>query len=126
MLEPSKLIEHLQSALDHHRDRHTVLAGNLANLDTPGYRPFDLVRGAEGTAPEPLAKTDPAHRSAEGLGASGTVERDDTSPARADGNAVSLERELAKIDGNRVRYLGISELISRRLALLRYASGGGT
>ena len=42
-----------------------------------------------------------------------------------DGNAVQLERELAKIDANRVRYGTSAELVSRRMALLRYAAGDG-
>jgi flagellar basal body rod protein FlgB len=41
----------MQSALTFHRERHTVLAGNIANLDTPGYKPLDLQRSTptEGT-----------------------------------------------------------------------------
>jgi flagellar basal body rod protein FlgB len=46
--------------------------------------------------------------------------------AGSDGNAVSLERELAKIDANRVRHSASAELASRRLALLRYAAGDGS
>ena len=36
-----------------------------------------------------------------------------------------LEKELAKIDANRVRYSASTELVSRRLALLRYAASDG-
>ena len=43
-----------------------------------------------------------------------------------DGNTVELERELAKIDANRVRYGTSTELASRRLALLRYAASDGS
>jgi len=39
-------------------------------------------------------------------------------------NAVSLERELSKIDANRARYATSAELVSRRLAVLRYAASG--
>ena len=46
--------------------------------------------------------------------------------AGPDGNAVQLERELAKVDANRLRYATSSELVSRRMALLRYAAGDGT
>ena len=37
-------LDTLQAALTFHRERHTVLAGNIANLDTPGYKPLDLQR----------------------------------------------------------------------------------
>ncbi len=101
-------VDGLTEAMSYHRDRHTVLAGNVANLDTPGYRPVDLERGAGGG---------PGHQ---------LVIDDGGALAGPDGNAVQLERELAKIDANRVRYATSAELVSRRLAMLRYAAGDGT
>ena len=44
----------------------------------------------------------------------------------ADGNAVDLEREMAKVAANRVRYGTSSELVSRRMALLRYTATDGS
>jgi flagellar basal body rod protein FlgB len=44
----------------------------------------------------------------------------------SDGNAVTLEREMSKIDANRTRYSTSAELLSRRFAMLRYAAGDGT
>jgi flagellar basal-body rod protein FlgB len=116
-------VDHLTSAMTFHRERHTVIAGNLANLDTPGFRPVDLVRPEAAAAVAPVTTHD------------GHIASSPTEPAvsfddggalqGADGNAVSLERELAKVDANRVRYNTSSELVSRRLALLRYAAGDG-
>jgi flagellar basal-body rod protein FlgB len=34
----------LQYALDFHMERHNLLASNLANVDTPRYKPVDLAR----------------------------------------------------------------------------------
>ncbi len=34
-------------ALDYHLERANVLAGNVANIDTPGFRPRELVRPSE-------------------------------------------------------------------------------
>lgn len=101
----------LQAALTFHRERHTVLAGNVANLDTPGYRPLDLSRPSPG-----------------GDGENQVITSFDDGGAfqGPDGNAVSLERELAKIDANRTRYNTTAELVSRRIAMLRYAAGDGT
>lgn len=116
----------LESALTFHRERHTVLAGNIANLDTPGYKPVDLQRTTptEGTT---LAVTADGHIGG-ASGASGMVQSfTDTDQMQGpDGNAVELERELSKIDANRARYATSSELVSRRIALLRYAAGDGT
>jgi flagellar basal-body rod protein FlgB len=116
-------LDTLQSALTYHRERHTVLAGNVANLDTPGYRPVDLTRSTSDATR--LAVTHDGHVS--GTAASTYVTSFDDGGAMqgADGNAVSLERELAKIDANRARYATTAELVSRRLVMLRYAAGDG-
>jgi len=118
-------IDHLQAALTYHRERHTVLAGNIANLDTPGYRSADLVRQVQGD-PSSLAVSEPGHI-ASAAGPDFVTSLDDSGKLQSpDGNAVSLERELAKIDANRTRYATSAELVSRRFALLRYAAGDGT
>lgn len=118
-------VDTLQAAMTYHRERHTVLAGNVANLDTPGFRPKDLVRtGTAGS--NGLATTSEAHIATASTGDMVTAVDDGGTTQGPDGNAVSLERELAKIDANRTRYATSSELVSRRLALLRYAAGDGT
>lgn len=100
-------VDSLASVMTFHRDRHAVLAGNVANVDTPGYVPFDLE-----------APLDPS-------GEAELVQKADVTP-RADGNAVSMEQELAKIDANRVRYNVASQVVSKKLALMKYTAGDGT
>ena len=118
-------VDKLQAAMTFHRERHAVLAGNVANVDTPGYRPFDLSPAAADD-PQTLAVTEPGHIGAS-PGQAYTKEFSDEGQLQTpDGNHVSLERELAKIDANRTRYATSAELVSRRLALLRYAAGDGT
>jgi flagellar basal-body rod protein FlgB len=115
----------LERAMSFHRERHAVLAGNVANVDTPGFRPADLSRREELRAEIPLALTNEQHFS---LGEEGDAELvfDSSGPTQgADGNAVNLDRELSKIDANRTRYTTNTELLSRRAALLRYAATDG-
>ena len=111
--------------MTYHRERHTVIAGNVANLDTPGYRPVDLERR---TAADPaaMAVTHEGHMAPAPAFDVVTSFDDGGALLSPDGNAVSLERELSKVDANRTRYATSSELVSRRLALLRYAAGDGT
>ena len=120
------LIDKLQAAMTFHRERHAVLAGNIANVDTPGYRPYDLEQIDAAQAPVAMTTTAPDQI---GSAATTTYTKtfDDGGGTQSpDGNAVSLERELAKIDANRARYSTAAELVSRRLAMLRYAAGDGT
>lgn len=119
-------LDTMQSALTFHRERHTVLAGNIANLDTPGYKPLDLQRTTP-TEATTLAVTSDGHiGGAAGARSVVTAFTDTDQTQGPDGNAVQLERELSKIDANRARYATSSELVSRRIAMLRYAAGDGT
>ena len=110
----------LQAALTYHRERHPVLAGNLVNLDTPGYRPIE---------PERRTAGDPAELAVphEGPGAA-TSFHDGGTLQGSDDNAISLERalsKLSKIDGHRARTATAAERVSRRLAVPRCAAGDG-
>jgi flagellar basal-body rod protein FlgB len=119
-------VDALETAMTFHRERQTVLAGNVANVDTPGYRPMDIERVSAGeTGSLALTQTEAGHLSAGGSTGATTSFDDSGKSASADGNYVNLERELAKMDANRVRYAASSELVSRRLAMLRYAAGDG-
>jgi len=123
----------LQRSLDFHTERHNVLASNVANVDTPGFRALELVRGAEadegggpGGPKLRLRTTDARHfpRSpATGAGDEGTVEEDPTAQVGADGNSVSLDREMSKLAANDLRYETASVLVRSFLGGLRYAAG---
>lgn len=119
-------IDSLAGAMSYHRERQGVLAGNLGNLETPGYRPVDLERVV--TPAGSLACTEPGHLQAAGgtgVGEFQLVFDDGGKLNGPDGNAVTPDRELAKMGANQVRYNTSTELVSRRLALLRYAAGDG-
>ena len=121
-------IDKLSQAMTFHRERHAVLAGNIANVDTPGYRPYDITQES---APSdlPLATTESGETlqpdGAPGAAYAQTFD-DGGQLAGPDGNAVSMERELAKIDANRTRYATAADLVSRRMAILKYAAGDGS
>jgi flagellar basal-body rod protein FlgB len=118
-------VDRLEAAMTFHRERHSVLAGNVANVDTPGYRPLDLERTEPAEGAGALATTHAGHMQAAGLEGT-TLTFADADAAGADGNSVSLERELSKIDANRVRYQTSAELTTRRMALIRYGAGDGS
>lgn len=114
-------------ALTLRADRQKVLAANIANADTPGYkaRDFDFAKvladagGAPGSASgADAARTHGAHRGA--IAARGGSASDPAllyrSPeqASADGNTVELDRERANFADNAVRYE----------ATLRFINGG--
>jgi flagellar basal-body rod protein FlgB len=84
--------------------RQQLLAQNVANADTPGYRPQDLQPFAKSLAAAGAAdaaspvQTNPMHMAGTLPSGVNAVDRMAKPDARApDGNAVSLQDELAKV-----------------------------
>jgi flagellar basal-body rod protein FlgB len=117
--------------------RHEILSANIANADTPGYRPKDLdfktlMRSAVDTE-----DTMPAgDREAQNDRAVGEVDiqsaiyepsfpNDRQGEDRLDGNSVSLDRQMGTLTENSLAYEASLTLLSRTLANLRYVIGEG-
>ncbi len=123
-------VDRVSHALNYHLERHNILASNVANIETPGFRPLELVRQERGGANGNLrlAGTDERHLgSAPGGGQPGfEAQIDATAPVGTDGNGVALEREMAKVAANDLRYEGAVRVINRRLTMIRYAASDAT
>lgn len=126
-------VDSLRNALDYQVSRHNVLASNIANAETPGFRPQELLRDSEkqplGTLP--LEVTSKGHVG--GVPGAGhgeepeyQVREDRTAQPGANGNSVSLEHEMAKLAANDIRFEGGVKIVSHKLAMLRYAANDGT
>lgn len=118
----------LRGALDFHVARHNVLASNLANAETPGFQPMELVRdpARSDLRTLALAATDGGHIGAASAAGTDYASRADTTIAPgANGNAVSLEREMSKLAANDIHYDGAVKIVSSKLAMLRYAANDG-
>jgi flagellar basal-body rod protein FlgB len=80
--------------------RQSVLAQNVANADTPGYRPSDLVpfrRELEGQMRLAMARTQAGHGAGSPLAAANARAERGAREVTPDGNAVSLDREALRI-----------------------------
>jgi flagellar basal-body rod protein FlgB len=122
----------VRHALDYHLSRHNVLSSNIANAETPGFRPQELLREPERAGPNslPLEVTSGAHvgaASPENLdGSEFDVREDRTVSPGANGNSVSLEHEMSKLAANDLRFEGAVKIVSHQLGMLRYAANDGT
>ncbi len=121
-------IELGRRTLDYHLERQNVLASNVANLETPGFVPRELLRGVDASASAHLRL---AATHGEHLGISGArsgeheVLEELVVSAGNDGNGVSLERELSRVAANHLRYEGAARIVQNRLGVLRYAANDG-
>jgi len=102
----------LARALTFHHQRHEILATNIANIETPGYRAQDLefkdaLRNAF-TSPEQETGEPRVIDKPSGI-------------ARPDRNTVDVDMEMARLADNRATYTALAEILARRLAGLRRA-----
>jgi flagellar basal-body rod protein FlgB len=116
----------LHRSLDYHSERHNLIASNIANANTPGFRPLELLR-AESTETGgtlPMTRTESAHLSTTASQSlqSTTVAPDRSNSGGLDDNTVSLEREMSKLAANDVRYESGAKMIQHKLGMLRYAA----
>lgn len=93
--------------------RQKVVATNIANADTPGYRARDIdfraemARAIDNPEAKPLPPISVQH--VEGLAVGN------------DGNNVSLDRELQTLAGNAIRYTVAAQMLRRNIQSLRSA-----
>lgn len=112
-------IDRLSGYLSFHLQRQKVIAGNLANIDTPGYRAQEL-----DFEEEMRTEIKDGHKETSWSIRTSSRVQDDEVPDQ-DGNSVSLEAQLAKSGANKLRYNLISEMLRRKLGMLKYASTDG-
>lgn len=115
--------------------REAVLARNVANADTPQFRPLDLKaagfddlvrRGAGREGAVAAAQTNPLHLAPAAQAAIDTQARKvDGFETAPDGNAVVLPEQLQKMSDTELDYGLTTSLYRRYVAMLRTAMGNG-
>lgn len=134
------IIQGVGQAMRHLADRQRVVAQNIANNDTPGYRARDvqapdfsnLVEAAGGGANAPRVARPKVQLTSgmTALGAStpssGSVVFDrDISETKPNGNNVTLEDQLLRMGQIQAEFTALSGLYRKQMGLLRSALGRG-
>jgi flagellar basal-body rod protein FlgB len=125
------LFSALAEKMKWHQTRQGLLAENVANAQTPGYRGRDLAAFGFsehmrnlGTSKIATAVTAPGHMAAMGTDADGfgarTINSFEVTPS---GNGVTLEDEVMKVAGNQMDYQMVTSLYTRSMRLIRVALG---
>lgn len=120
----------LRTRMQWQQERQRLLAENVANSDTPGFRPRDLAEpnlspagSPDGFAALPMTRTSATHLGPAGGGARFAVDRKGGFETRPAGNAVNLEDEMLKAATNQMDYAAATTLYSRSLGLIKTAIG---
>ena len=109
----------LEALLRFATERQRAIAGNVANVETIGYRSRDL---SESSFRQELAKLFQGHGlTPEALRVGPAA---DAGPLKANGNNVDLEIEMAKMVRNNALHSTAASLLAHQYSLLREAISG--
>ncbi len=101
--------------------RQEAIASNLSNLETPGYKRLDVAPSFETQLSQAVKSGDAAQMT--GLQPSLAVDKSAVS-GRSDGNTVTLESEMLKLNQNTFEDALETQLVSSSLARMRLAITG--
>lgn len=110
-----------KKALDAIELRQEALAGNIANLETPGYKRMDVAPSFSTELSRACAARDGAQISSLKPQLAVDANATTTSP---DGNNVNLEDELIKMNENMLAHALETQLVSGQLMKLKMAITG--
>jgi len=128
-------IDLLGKNIDLRAKNHNYISANLANVDTPGYKPVGITFESElkkslrsGSTP---AVSDPRHiplksviTGEQRLQVSGD-DAEATLPGR-DGNGVELDREMGRMVENQIKFNASIQLLTQKFQLVKSAIKGGS
>lgn len=121
----------MSKALSLHAHRQQLLAGNIANADTPNYKAVDInfsqaLKAATGPdRPVALSQTAPGHlqsKESSPFGAK-TMFRQPTQPS-IDGNTVDMDVERTQFIDNAIRYQFALDRVSSKFKTIELALRG--
>lgn len=123
-----KTINLLGSTLDLRAERQKLLASNIANQETPGYRAVDIkfedeLRKSQGGAPGAvLIRTSPLHMPVAQAGSAQPRVLDRASEIEGyDKNSVGIESEMVRVSENTLMYTMASKMLRRKFGTLMTA-----
>ena len=123
--------EALRKALEAAALRQRVIAHNLANANTPGFKRYyvtfeeSLKRALRGEQELRLYQTHSWHLPGSGPEVEARVEQDRFTTMRQDGNNVDIEREMVELVMNSLNYNLAVQQLNGRLGMWRYVINEG-
>ena len=120
------LVSMLKSKLQWHQARQKVLAENVANANTPGFKPLELKElgfAAAQSGALPMQQTSALHLAVGFRPDAPETAKGQRYETRPSGNAVNLEDEMLKVASNQADYQLATSLYQKSLSMLRVAAG---
>jgi len=124
----------LEKSMNLRSQKHNLLVSNIANMDTPNYKAFDILVEAEmkkslgETNKMSLNTTQPAHIPLIGTAGVDVPEIKPIEKARydfhADGNTVDIDKTMSMLSENGLLYNASAQMISKKFQSLTNAING--
>jgi len=135
-MEATSLLAGIRTRMENLAARQRVIAQNIANGDTPGYKAREVAEPSfaglvDGSRPTIAAPRVELTAGMKGLGAlepsngGGTILDTDISETKPDGNNVTLEDQLLKLGQVQADFATVTNLYRKQMAMLRTATGRG-
>jgi flagellar basal-body rod protein FlgB len=126
----SNTISTLEKVLDARSLKHNLIVSNIANVDTPNYKAFDLIideemvktRGINSATG--LTTTHPGHLPGTKSHNTPLKSRITASPPlsiRGDGNSVDMDKAMADMAENNLMYNALAQILSKKFTGLKNA-----
>ncbi|ANV98735.1 flagellar basal body rod protein FlgB [Helicobacter enhydrae] len=132
--EISPVYKYAHKALDYRSMRQDLISSNIANVDTPFYKPRDIdfesylaqsmneEFGHSRSLELQMAQTDSAHLTPyTDMKKGGTIFFRDGHMARNDGNSVDLDVETSEMGKNSVMYQALVSALKKHKGIFTYA-----
>jgi flagellar basal-body rod protein FlgB len=109
-----EIIGLIEKALNIRAHYHKVLAGNIANVDTPNYKEKDIDFRKE---------LDSRVHGTQDIKIMEKAEQDGF--AGADGNTVNMENQIVKVTENSLFFNSLVHVVSKKMSTMRYVINEG-
>jgi flagellar basal-body rod protein FlgB len=108
------LLNLVEKALNIRAIYHHILAGNIANVETPNYKEKDIDFQRELEKRSTDVKSVDVMQKTDSEGENGT-----------DGNTVNIEGQLVKLTENNLLFNSLVQVMTKKFSMMRYAINEG-
>lgn len=127
-----KLFAMMKKRMAYHNERQSTIAQNIANANTPKYKPQDVKKpdfkamANQESGRVQMQVTQPGHIGTSSSGTRfATVKQKETFETTPTGNEVVLEEQMMKLSENQMDYQMTTSVYKKMMDIMRIAVGGG-
>jgi flagellar basal-body rod protein FlgB len=120
----------IKNSLNASAERSRVISNNIANVNTKGYKAYKLnfeenLKKSMQNGSINLTKTNVAHMNDESETTGYTIEKDNSTSMRLDGNNVDIDNEMTNLAANTILYNTLINQANSRISMRRYVINEG-